>query len=199
MIAKTPLNSHQALEVLKDQKDLVTILVEDRKASEKKYHQTLKTIEWKDAEKDNAKGLEKSLNNDDLITVSDISSPPPEYKAPEGKATVNADDNEKENAKTPVASRSNSSSIPWGLKYRNEEMQRHGELVQILLAEASAVKYQVEHEFRHKLHHGVLGAYWEQWAPLRKVYGDEALLNALSQYPQVVCSPFHDFPPCLSP
>lgn len=81
---------------------------------------------------------------------------------------------------------SKTSSLPAGLKYRMEEVQHHGVAVRSLLAEVDAFNRQISHEFRDKLQNGILAAHWEQWAPFRQVYGDQALLDAISEYPEVV-------------
>ncbi|KAK5223801.1 hypothetical protein LTR72_005187 [Exophiala xenobiotica] len=73
-----------------------------------------------------------------------------------------------------------------GLKYRAEEIQHHGAAVQSLLAEVDAFNRQIGYDFRDKLQGGILGAHWEQWAPLRQLYGEQVLLDAISEYPEVV-------------
>jgi hypothetical protein len=81
---------------------------------------------------------------------------------------------------------SNTSSLSAGLKYRVEDIQHHGAAVRSLLAEVDAFNRQIGYDFRDKLRSGILGAHWEQWAPLRHVYGEQALLDAISEYPEVV-------------
>ena len=44
--ANIPEGSQKAHEVLKDQKELVQVLVEDKSASEKEYRQALKALEY---------------------------------------------------------------------------------------------------------------------------------------------------------
>lgn len=77
-------------------------------------------------------------------------------------------------------------TLPWGLRYRSEEIHHHGAAVQSLLGEVNALKHPIDHGFRDKLYRGVLGTHWEQWAPLREIYGEEALINAFSKHPEVV-------------
>ncbi len=90
--------------------------------------------------------------------------------------------------KEPAVTSTTSSPLPWGLRYRDEEIKGHGELVHRLLAQVDspATSSHVGHDFRSKLHRGILGAHWEQWAPLRQLYGDDALIRAFSLHRKAV-------------
>ena len=174
--------SQESLEVLKDQKELVKTLVEDKNASEKKYQLALKVIDWA------ATGapLEKATREVVPLTPIEVAKPAPEHSVPQTNFVSNKVSTEGVATKNPKASPIQVWSLPSGLRYRSEEIQHHCALIKSLLTEVSAVQYQIDHGFRDRLYRGVLGAHWEQWAPLRELYGDEALINAFSRHPEVV-------------
>ena len=169
--------SQESLEILKDQKELVKTLVEDKNASEKKYQLALKVIDW------TATGEETTSTPPIAIEVT---KPAPEHLVPQTNFVSNKVSTEGVATKNPETSPIQVGSLPSGLRYRSEEIQHHYALIKSLLTEISAVRYQIDHGFRDRLHRGVLGAHWEHWAPLRELYGDEALINAFSRYPEVV-------------
>jgi hypothetical protein len=174
--------SQETLEVLKDQKRLVKTLVEDKNASERKYQLALKAIGW------TATGAPSEEATREVVPPppTKVAEPAPEYSVLQTNFVSNTVSTHGVAAKTPETPRIQVWSLPSGLRYRSEEIQHHCALIKSLLTEVSAVQYQIDHGFRDRLYRGVLGAHWEQWAPLRELYGDEALINAFSRHPEVV-------------
>lgn len=84
-------------------------------------------------------------------------------------------------------SESSTSPPPFDLGLRLQEIRNHGMAVRTLLAEVNSFNLEIGYDFRDKLHRGILGAHWKQWAPLRQVYGDKVLMDAFSEHPEVVC------------
>ncbi|KAK5197454.1 hypothetical protein LTR99_007824 [Exophiala xenobiotica] len=175
--------SHRGIEVLKDHRALVETLIEEKNASERRYQQAQKHIHSTSAPSSQevtmaeapmgrpGEGGSNEWQSASILTVNTIA-------IPNHEATMTTSQR-----KPPV---SNTSSLPAGLKYRAEEIQHHGAAVQSLLAEVDAFNRQIGYDFRDKLQGGILGAHWEQWAPLRQLYGEQVLLDAISEYPEVV-------------
>ena len=136
--------SHEALPILKEQRELIKILVEDKNASWKKFQQVLKTIE-------------------------DTSLP---TKASKVRSTH------------VIQGHQDTLSNRW------EEIEHHCALIKSLMSEISAGRYKINHGIRYRMHQGVLIAHWDEWSPLRKLYGDAILMKALSPYSEVVCRIF---------
>jgi len=175
--------SQDTLEVLKDQKELVKTLVEDKNASEKKYQLALKAIGWTATEAPSEEATGEAVPPPPTV----VAEPAPEYSVSQTNFvsnTVSADG--VATTKTLETPPIQVWSLPSGLKYRSEEIQHHCALIKSLLTEVSAVQYQIDHGFRDRLYRSILGAHWEQWAPLRELYGDETLINAFSRHPEVV-------------
>lgn len=136
--------SHEALPILKEQRELIKILVED---SWKKFQQAPKTIE-------------------------DTSLP---THVIQGHQDTFAD---------------TTWSLDAGQSNRGEEIEHHCALIKSLMSEISAGRYKINHGIRYRMHQGVLIAHWDEWSPLRKLYGDAILMKALSPYSEVVCRIF---------
>lgn len=174
--------SQETLEVLKDQKELVKNLVEDKNASEKKYQLALKAIGW------TATGAPSEGATGEAVPPppTEVAEPAPEYSVSQTNFVSNTVSTDGvATTKTLETPPIQVWSLP-SLRYRSEEIQHHCALIKSLLTEVSAVQYQIDHGFRDRLSRGVLKAHWEQWAPLRELYGDDALINAFSRYPEVV-------------
>ncbi|KAK5527287.1 hypothetical protein LTR07_001059 [Exophiala xenobiotica] len=164
--------SHRGIEVLKDHRALVETLIEEKNASERRYQQAQKHTSFNFCSFiAGGEGGSNEWQSASILTVNTIA-------IPNHEATMTTSQR-----KPPV---SNTSSLPAGLKYRAEEIQHHGAAVQSLLAEVDAFNRQIGYDFRDKLQGGILGAHWEQWAPLRQLYGEQVLLDAISEYPEVV-------------
>lgn len=147
--------SHEALPILKEQRELIKILVEDKNASWKKFQQVLKTIE-------------------------DTSLP---TKASIVKSTHVIQGHQDTFANTTWSLDADQSN-------RWEEIEHHCALIKSLMSEISAGRYKINHGIRYRMHQGVLIAHWDEWSPLRKLYGDAILMKALSPYSEVVCRIF---------
>ncbi|KAK7895051.1 hypothetical protein LTR67_005790 [Exophiala xenobiotica] len=183
LIFAAQVRSHRGIEVLKDHRTLVETLIEEKNASERRYQQAQKHIPWTSAPSSQevtmaeapmgrpGEGGSKEWQSASILTVNAIAIPNHEPTMTTSQRGP------------PV---SNMSSLPAGLKYRVEEIRHHGVAVRSLLAEVDAFNRQIGYDFRDKLQSGILGAHWEQWAPLRHIYGEQALLDAISEYPEVV-------------
>jgi hypothetical protein len=174
--------SQETLDVLKDQRELVKVLVEDKNASEKKYRLALKALEWA--------ATRAPLQE----ATTEVPPPAPAGVVEPARVASVFQTNFVTNAVPKGGAATDKSeafpvhvwSLPSGLRYRREEIQHHCTLIKNLLNEVSAVRYKIDPGFRDRLHRGVLGVHWEEWAPLRELYGDEALIKVFSQYPEVV-------------
>jgi len=182
LIFAAQVRSHRDIDVLKDHRSLVETLIEEKNASEKRYQQAQKHITWISAPSSQeetkaeapmdrpSEGGSREWESASIFTVNTIALPNHEPAMTTSQT---------------MPPFSKTSSLPAGLKYRMEEVQHHGVAVRSLLAEVDAFNRQISHEFRDKLQNGILAAHWEQWAPFRQVYGDQALLDAISEYPEV--------------
>ncbi len=75
---------------------------------------------------------------------------------------------------------------PSRLAHRKEEIEHHCHLIRDLLKQISDVQYKIDHGLRDRMHRGVLGIHWEEWSPLRGVYGDETLMRVFARHSEVV-------------
>jgi hypothetical protein len=167
LIFAEQLRNQEALPILKDQRELVRTLVEDKNESEAKFQRVLKAIE----------GLKVTNlppefpSNTAAIVTSTIS--PSTFNIPNDFSAG------------PTA-RDKRSQLPTVLKAREEEIHDQCALLRNVIDEISRPHYKVDHGLRHRMHSGVLSAHWSGWSPLRNLYGDAALLQAFAEVPAVV-------------
>lgn len=69
---------------------------------------------------------------------------------------------------------------------REQEIEHHGSLIENLMNEINAGRYKINHGVRFRMHQGVLKAHWDEWSPLRKLYGDSRLMQIVSLHSEVV-------------
>ena len=165
--------SREALPLLRDQRELIKTLVEDKNASEKRFAQITHSIEGLQitpAAPEYSEKPDSSQNVSNLMTVNTVVIPAGQPNLSSAR-DVNFE----------------SDDLPPGLAYRKEEIDHHCTLVNNLIREISAVQYKIDHGLRHNMHQGVLGVHWNEWSKLRKNYEGEHLLKMFSPHGDVVC------------
>ena len=69
---------------------------------------------------------------------------------------------------------------------REREIEHHGSLVENLMKEISASRYEINHGIRYRMHQGVLRAHWDEWSSLRKRFGHAALMKKICLHTEIV-------------
>jgi hypothetical protein len=167
--------SQEALPILKEQRELIKTLVEDRKTTQKRFEHVLKTISDTSANEEPPNPALKTQSSGGIPFQTMQSSFAVASEINQHQKHVNME---------PVSV----SSLPIGLSRRKEEIEHHSALVKRLLEEASATHYNIDHGQRHRMHEGILHVHWKEWSPLRKMYDDETLLSVFSSHHPVVSS-----------
>lgn len=167
LIFAEQLRNQEALPILKDQRDLVRTLLKDKNDSEAKFQRVLRVIE-------NA----KAADGGPPCPASNITSLVASTVASDTSATSIRDNTQLASATRP--------QLPSTLKAREEEIRHQCALLRKVIDEIGFGHYKVDHGLRDRMHRGVLGAHWDGWYPLRKLYGDSVLLKAFSEVPAVV-------------
>ena len=165
-------SSREALPLLRDQRELIKTLVDDKNASEKRFAQITQSIEGlhiTPAAPEYSEKPDISQNVSNLMTVNAIAMATGQRNLSSAREVNSEPDN-----------------LPPGLAYRKEEIDHHCTLVNNLIREISAVQYKIDHGLRHNMHQGVLGVHWNEWSKLRKTYDDEHLLKIFSPHGDVV-------------
>jgi hypothetical protein len=170
LIFAEQLRNQEALPILKDQRELVRTLVEDKNESEAKFQCVLKAIE--DLKLMNVPPY-SAFNTTALVATT---IPPGVFESPIGVGAGQ------------TAGEQNS-QLPTALKGREEEIRHQCALLRNVIDEIGYQHYKVDHGLRDRMHRGVLSAHWSGWNPLRKLYGDAVLLQAFAEVPAVVSNP----------
>jgi hypothetical protein len=169
LIFAEQLRNQEALPILKDQRELVRTLVEDKKESEAKFQSVLKAIE--DLKVTNMPP--DFLFNTAALVASKI--PPDTSKS---HREVRADTTGGEQC----------FQLPTALRAREEEIRHQCALLRKVVDEIGYQHHKVDHGLRHRMKIGVLSAHWFSCRPLRNLYGDAVLLQAFAEVPAVVSS-----------
>ena len=170
LIFAEQLRNQEALPILKEQRELVRTLVEDKNESEAKFQGVLKAIE--DLKVTNL--APDFASNTAALVASKI--PSSTFRS---LSEVSAG----------IAAGQQRSQLPTALKAREEEIRHQSALLRNVIDEIGYQHYKVDHGLRDRLHRGVLSAHWSRWEPLRKLYGDAVLLQAFAEVPAVVSNP----------
>jgi Fungal N-terminal domain of STAND proteins len=171
LIFAEQLRNQEALPILKDQRELVRTLVEDKNASEAKLQRVLKAIEdlkVSDAAPPYSASISSAFVPPVAASSTALSSAVKETERP--RAEPNQD----------------LQQLPPALKAREEEIRHQCALLRNVIDEIGFRRYKIDHGLRDRMHRGVLRAHWDGWCSLRNLYGDEVLLRAFSDVPAVV-------------
>lgn len=193
--------SQEALTILKDQKELIKTLVEDRNATEKKFQNALKAIEIPPSYEDSPKHIQGETSKEtpeelpggqqpQVLTARQIDSTAvTQVTGTIFSANLVVTTAEKDISRTtkPKAVSYDVMHLPFGLKHRSNDIQNHCALVKNLVNEINSLKYNMDFGMRDKMYRGVMGVHWEEWSPLRALYGDEMLMSTFAPYSEVVC------------
>jgi hypothetical protein len=152
------------LPILKEQRELIKILVEDKVATQKRFEQALRTIGDAEAKTQSTREFPNPTTQSSFVLVSGIQQ---DQKLVDVEAVL-----------VPP--------LPVGILRWKEEIEHHSALVKSLPCEASASHYNIDHGQQHRLHEGILHVHWEKWSRLRKMYNNEILLRAFSSRHPVV-------------
>ncbi|KAJ9602070.1 hypothetical protein H2200_013430 [Cladophialophora chaetospira] len=177
--------SHRNVNALKDHRELVETLIRDKNASDRKYQQAKQALEWKEPQPtsngtERDLGLEPSSNTGGSLTVPDTAS----FLT---TAAINVTARKRHPADKHDPPPSDQTLVlPVDLRRRIEENEHHGIVIEGLLLEVRAPKYNITSDFRDKLHQGILRVHWEHWSSLRAIYRHRTLMEAFAKHPEVV-------------
>jgi hypothetical protein len=162
--------SRETLPILRDQRALVEVLIEDNAANNIKFDQVMKRLEglgMSDSTEDQNRSKNTASQEFNINTVTlnhNVATEHPDRPKPSSK-TFNP--------------------IPL---YRLEEIVNHSHLVSELIEKIKAAQWKINHGLRHNLHERILDVHWHEWSNLREVYGEDALLQTFSRHHDVVGS-----------
>ena len=151
---------------------MIKTLVEDKRATEKKFELVLRTI-----------GETPADAPPGYVTVPESTK---EGNLQATSSSLAASSGTGQDWKAFAGEPAAASPFPVGLLRRKEEIEDHTALVKTLLEEASAKHYKIDHGQRHRMHEGILHVHWKEWSPLRKLYGDQLLSRLFSSHYHVV-------------
>jgi hypothetical protein len=163
------------LPILKEQRELIKVLVEDKETTQKRFEQVLRTI-------CDAPASEKPPNLA-LDTQSTREIPNQTTQSSFMVLSGIHHDQKLVNVEPVLVP-----PLPVGILRWKEEIEHHSALVKRLLDESSASHHNIDHGQRHRMHEGILHIHWEEWSRLRKMYNNETLLRAFSSRHPVVSS-----------
>jgi hypothetical protein len=171
LIYAEQLRNRERFPVLKEQQDLLKALGEEKVANEQRYNTLMKAI--------------KDRPGDRLTTSLSPGPAPAQFlNAHVALGTrseqLGADDLQI-NAQSPSPT---SSTVKFALDDR--ELREHISLMAHMLEEVHSKRYDMEKTMRRRVHDGVLDIHWQEWAPLRQYYEDDALLNKFKQLPELI-------------
>ena len=161
--------------ILKEQRELIKILVDDKVVTQKRFEQALKTIDHTPANAEPPKVAFDTPSSREISSQTTQGSFVAMSGLQQDQKPVNVE---------PVLV----PPLPVGLLRWKEEIEDHSALVKRLLEEASALHHNVDHGQRHRIHEGILYVHWEEWSRLRRMYNRETLLRAFSSRHPVVSS-----------
>ncbi|KAK5102697.1 mitogen-activated protein kinase kinase kinase [Lithohypha guttulata] len=61
----------------------------------------------------------------------------------------------------------------------DQQIESHGKLVESLVEEINDRKHKINHGVRYRLNHSVLETHWDEWSPLRRLYGDTRIMQCM--------------------
>lgn len=160
--------NQQALPILKVQRELIRTLVEDKKASEAKLQRILSAIA--DLKITDGPSSHRASNATSAVTS---------MVALGASGTAFSED-------LGSTARTASLQLSSALKAYEEEIRHQCALLRNVVDENSSHHYNVDYSLRDRMHCGVLGAHWDAWLSLRKLYGVQVLLQAFTKVPAVV-------------
>jgi hypothetical protein len=147
--------SNEALSILKDQRELIQTLVEDKNATEKKFQLVLKTLKCISHSQQSLK--ESSGDAPFAASTASIFK----NSIPQANLITTARGGDDARNKTPKRSSDCTRSFPFGLSHHMEKMEHHCALTKSILDEISAVQYRIDYGLRDRMHRGVLGLHWK--------------------------------------
>lgn len=167
LIFAEQLRNQEALPILKDQRELVQTLVDDKNALEAKLQRILRAVEDL---KVHDVAPPHSVFNANAFIFNPVILPSPDRTRSPGDETPR--------------------QLPSLLGVREEEVRHQCRLLRNVIEEIGFSHYKVDHGLRDRMRRGVLGAHWDGWSSLRKLYGDDVLFRAFSEVPAIVSTSF---------
>jgi hypothetical protein len=158
--------------VLKDQRELLNALDEEKRANDARFGKVLKALENFQVDESTTAAANAHFAQQNIMLQANQALPASQPNGKDLRTTYSAPDD--------------IPRLPPALRYREKEIQQHCALVTRLVQEVSAVQYQISHGLRDRMQKGVLGIHWKEWSPLRKQCRDEELLDLFSSHPDVV-------------
>jgi hypothetical protein len=171
LIYAEQLRSRERFPVLKEQQDLLRALGEEKVANEQRYNTLMKAI--------------NERPGDPPTTLPSPGPAPAQFlhahvSLGARSQQLGADDLQM-NAQSPSPT---SSNVKIALDDR--ELREYISLMAYMLEEVRSKRYNIGKSMRRRLHDGVLDIHWQEWAPLRQYYEEDALLNKFKQLPELI-------------
>lgn len=159
--------SQETLPILREQRTLIEVLVEDSATSNAKFDQLMKKLE--------------GLNMCDLTEKQDNSRRVILQQINFNAGNLNHKVASKLTELKPSTNACN--KLP---QHRLEEIIDHSCLVSEIVQKIKTAQGKINLELRKNLHERVLDVHWEEWSTLRGLYGGDALMQSFSRYEEVV-------------
>ena len=141
--------SQEALPILKDQRELLKSLVEEKVASQKQYDLVLKRLDQLTVGNDESSisslSKETTRTSNSSITLVNLSSSVPEAHARFDEASL-------------------ISSLPGHLHHRAEEIFDHCRLINTVLEEVHHTQYKLDLGIRYRTQEMILDSHYNEWA-----------------------------------
>lgn len=161
--------------VLKDQRELLNALDEEKRANDARFEKVLRALENFQVDETTTAAANAHFAQQNMMLQPNQAFP---ASQPNGK-----------DLRTTYDAPYDITRLPPALRYREKEIQHHCALVTRLVQEVSSVQYQIGHGLRDRMQKGVLGVHWKEWLSLRKQCRNEELLDLFSSHPDVVSQP----------
>jgi hypothetical protein len=169
------------LPILKDQRELLKSLVEEKVASQKQYDEVLKRLDRLTVDRDDASlsSLSKETTRTTNSSITLVSTTPSLFDAPV------APDND---ALLP--------SLPPHLHHRADEIFDHCRLIKAVIEEVNQARYKIDLGIRYRTQEGILDSHYNEWVHHMVSVGDRTSqqnshgrYDFLEKCPQLVSSP----------
>lgn len=179
-------HSQEALPILKDQRELIKVLANEKGENEKRYQRILAAI----ADRPYQDGTKRSV---------DLSASPPGSDAPAFVPLSTAStaptmiDPDPQAYTTGTTTKQPTKTIilpnivlPTGLQRHHERIHHHSCLVQNLFSEIASLQYNLDFSTRDRMQNNVLDMHWEEWSSHRLRHGHEHFEKILGVHTDVV-------------
>jgi hypothetical protein len=174
-------SSQEALPILKDQRELLKTLVEEKVASQKQYDQVLKRLDQLTVGKDDTSlsSLTREITSTTNSSVTLVD---------QGRSTETLPGTSQDDLLP---------TFPAHLQHRAAELIEHCRLVKTVIGEVNHAQYKIDLGIRYRTQELVLGSHYSEWAHLLGSHVNDAYqikaqdrFNFLETCPELVSTTF---------